>query len=80
MAAGELLLKEKPLLTMTTPHTPKTLAKYVAELRQKVHDDDNDDDGDTDDDDDDFDDDDAPHSKEYRVICRRASTNVGVHT
>jgi len=36
LAAGELLLKEKPLLTMTTPHTPKTLAKYVAELRQKV--------------------------------------------
>ena len=29
---------------MTTPHTPKTLAKYVAELRQKVHDDDDDDD------------------------------------
>ena len=36
MEAGELLLKEKPLLTMTTAHTPKTLAKYVAELRQKV--------------------------------------------
>ena len=36
LEAGELLLKEKPLLTMTTPHTPKTLAKYVAELRQKV--------------------------------------------
>ena len=49
---------------MTTPHTPKTLAKYVSELRQKVHDDDNDDDGHTDDDDDDFDDDDAPHSKD----------------
>ena len=30
------MLKEKPLLTLTTPHTPKTLAKYVAELRQKV--------------------------------------------
>ena len=36
LEAGELLLKEKPLLTMTTAHTPKTLAKYVAELRQKV--------------------------------------------
>ena len=31
-----MVLKEKPLLTLTTPHTPKTLAKYVAELRQKV--------------------------------------------
>ena len=51
LATGELLLKEKPLLTMTTPHTPKTLAKYVAELRQKVGA--QDDDGDDDDRDDD---------------------------
>ena len=36
LSAGEVVLKEKPLLTLTTPHTPKTLAKYVAELRQKV--------------------------------------------
>merc|ERR1712004_235903 len=36
LAAGELVLKEKPLVTIVTPHTPKTLARYVAELRQKV--------------------------------------------
>ena len=36
LSAGEVVLKEKPLLTLTTPHTPKTLAKYVAELRQKA--------------------------------------------
>ena len=29
-------MKEKPLVILTTPHTPKTLAKYVAELRGKV--------------------------------------------
>ena len=28
--------RERPLLTVTTPHTAKTLAKFVAELRQKV--------------------------------------------
>ena len=28
--------RDRPLLTVTTPHTAKTLAKFVAELRQKV--------------------------------------------
>ena len=84
LEAGELLLKEKPLLTMTTPHTPKTLAKYVAELRQKVskcweqqcHDNDNDvvDD----------DHDDAAHGKKhilsmaqgYSKICENVAVEV----
>ena len=49
---------------MTTPHTPKTLAKYVAELRQKVHNDGDDHDNyNSGDNYNDFDDDDAPHSK-----------------
>lgn len=29
-------MKEKPLVLVTTPHTPKTLAKFVSELRRKV--------------------------------------------
>lgn len=33
---GEVIIRERPLLTVTTPHTAKTLAKFVAELRQKV--------------------------------------------
>eukprot|EP00090_Calanus_glacialis_P035188 TRINITY_DN60124_c0_g1_i1.p1 TRINITY_DN60124_c0_g1~~TRINITY_DN60124_c0_g1_i1.p1 ORF type:complete len:336 (-),score=82.17 TRINITY_DN60124_c0_g1_i1:45-1052(-) len=36
ISAGEIVMKEKPLVILTTPHTPKTLAKYVAELRGKV--------------------------------------------
>ena len=37
IAMGELVMKERPLVLVTTPHTPKTLAKYVAELRGQVH-------------------------------------------
>jgi hypothetical protein len=29
--------REKPLLTVTTPHTPGTIAKFVGELRKKVN-------------------------------------------
>lgn len=36
ISPGELVMKEKPLILLTIPHTPKTLAKYVAELRSKV--------------------------------------------
>ena len=36
ISAGEVVIKEKPLVLLTTPHTPKTLAKHVAELRLKV--------------------------------------------
>jgi len=36
ISAGELILKEKPLVLVTTPHAPKTLAKHLSELRSKV--------------------------------------------
>jgi len=34
--AGEVVIRERPLVIVSTPHTTKTLAKFVAELRQKV--------------------------------------------
>ena len=33
---GELLLCEDPLVLLTVPHTPKTLAKFIGQLRKEV--------------------------------------------
>ena len=34
--AGEVLVKEPPLVKVTVPHTPKTLAKFLGQIRQEV--------------------------------------------
>ena len=34
--AGETLVKEPPLVKVTVPHTPKTLAKFLGQIRKEV--------------------------------------------
>ena len=36
VVAGEVLVKEQPLVKVTVPHTPKTLAKFLGQIRQEV--------------------------------------------
>ena len=33
---GQLLIHENPLVMLTVPHSPKTLAKFVGQLRNEV--------------------------------------------
>ena len=36
VVAGDVLVKEPALVQVTVPHTPKTLAKFLGQIRQEV--------------------------------------------
>ena len=36
VVAGQVLVKEPSLVRVTVPHTPKTLAKFLGQIRQEV--------------------------------------------